>query len=114
MTLEEIANIPAIIIPVLLAAIFIYGIFGSSRLPDLPIVGAKPGEWFPLTRAKWRNLKDTKTAVEFAYSNYRHQTCILPVAGVHDHVLLPASEFKWLVSQPESDVDYRVEDEDQV
>lgn len=29
-------------------------------------------------------------------------------------VLLPASEFKWLVSQPESDVDYRVEDEDQV
>lgn len=98
MTLEEIANIPAIIIPVLLAAIFIYGIFGSSRLPDLPIVGAKPGEWFPLTRAKWRNLKDTKTAVEFAYSNYRHQTCILPVAGVHDRKLNQENSLSHFVS----------------
>ncbi|KAI1659022.1 cytochrome P450 [Daldinia decipiens] len=114
MALEEISSSPAIVVPVLLVAIFVYGIFGSSRLPDLPIVGAKPGEWFPLMRARWRNRRDTKTAILFAYSNYRHQTCILPVAGINDHVLLPASEFRWLIRQPESEVNYCVEEEDQL
>ncbi|KAI1477928.1 cytochrome P450 [Daldinia eschscholtzii] len=108
---EEISNRLPLLVPVFLVGCLIYWILESSQLPDLPIVGVKPGEWFPLTRARWRNFKDIKAALELAYSNYRHQTCILPLAAAHDYVLLPLEEFGWLVNQPESDFSYEIEDE---
>ncbi|CAJ2508256.1 Uu.00g094420.m01.CDS01 [Anthostomella pinea] len=96
---------PAVLAPALLVAGYVlYQLLRPSRLPQLPIIGAKPGEWFPLTRARWRNAKDMKTAVEVAYSQYRDQACIMPIAGAADHVMLPPRELQWLVDQPDLDI----------
>lgn len=103
--LEELWNRPAILAPtVFILAFILYQFIRPSKLPDLPILGAKPGEWFPLQRAKWRNTKDMKTATEIAYSQYRDHACIFPVAGAHSFVMLPFKELQWLVEQPDSDV----------
>ncbi|KAL7625074.1 hypothetical protein AAE478_004288 [Parahypoxylon ruwenzoriense] len=98
---------PAVLAPVLLVVGYVlYQLFlRPSRLPDIPIVGARPGEWFPLLRAKWRNTRDMKTATEVAYSQYRDTACILPIAGAQNFVLVPAKELQWLVDQPDSEVD---------
>ncbi|KAI6089470.1 cytochrome P450 [Hypoxylon rubiginosum] len=98
---------PAVLAPVVLAvAYLIYQLFlRPSGLPDIPIVGARPGEWFPLARARWRNTRDMKTATEVAYSQYRDRAVVLPIAGAQDFVQLPIAEMQWLVDQPDSDVD---------
>lgn len=89
---------------VLIVGLFLYHLLRPSRLPDLPIVGAKPGEWFPLLRARWRNLRDTKTACNLAYTKYRNQACIVPIAGSHDFVHLPLNELQWLLDEPDHSV----------
>ncbi|KAI1375194.1 cytochrome P450 [Hypoxylon crocopeplum] len=98
---------PAVFVPALLVLGYVlYQLFlRPSGLPDIPIIGARPGEWFPLARAKWRNTKDMKTATEVAYTQYRDQACILPIAGAQNFVVLPAKELQWLVDQPDSEVD---------
>ncbi|KAI1074134.1 cytochrome P450 [Whalleya microplaca] len=96
---------PAVLAPVVLVVGYVlYQLFRPSRLPNLPIVGAKSGEWFPLLRAKWRNTKDMKTATEIAYSQYKDRPCILPIGGAANFVLLPAKEVQWLVDQPDCDI----------
>lgn len=59
-----------------IAAYVLYQLLRPSKLPKVPIVGAKPGEWFALQRAKWRKTKDMKTATETAYNQYRDRACI--------------------------------------
>ncbi len=96
---------PAVLAPTVFVVVYVlYQLLRPSKLPDLPIIGAKPGEWFPLLRAKWRNTRDMKTATETAYSQYRDRTCIFPVAGAHNFILLPFKELQWLVEQPDTDV----------
>ncbi|KAI0021893.1 cytochrome P450 [Xylariomycetidae sp. FL0641] len=97
---------PAVLAPALLLAGYVlYQLLRPSKLPPgLPILGAKPGEWFPLWRARWRNFKGFKTATQVAYQQHRSGACILPVAGCNDIVLLPASELQWLVDQPDSSI----------
>ncbi|KAH8658513.1 cytochrome P450 [Xylariales sp. PMI_506] len=87
---------------VVAAAFLFYNIFKASTLPDLPIVGARPGEWFSISRARWRNARDMPTATRSAYKQYRHQTCILPIAGGSDTVLLPIEQLPWLLEQPDT------------
>ncbi|KAI0011208.1 cytochrome P450 [Xylariaceae sp. FL0662B] len=97
---------PAVLAPaVLVIGYVLYQLLRPSRLPNLPIVGAKPGEWFPLLRAKWRNTKDMKTATEIAYNQYKDQACLMPIGGSENFVLLPAKELQWLVDQSDSDID---------
>jgi cytochrome P450 len=84
-------------------AVFILRLFKRPTLPDRPIVGAKPGEWFPLQRARWRNTVDMKTATVAAY-NYRDEACIFPIAGSQVLVHLPHKELQWLAERPDSDV----------
>ncbi|KAI4867249.1 cytochrome P450 [Hypoxylon rubiginosum] len=106
--LETALGRPAVLAPVLLAVAYLaYQLFlRPSGLPSgIPIVGARPGEWFPLARARWRNAKDMKTATEVAYGQYRDEAVVLPVAGAQDFVQLPARELQWLVDQPDADVD---------
>ncbi|KAI2621684.1 cytochrome P450 [Hypoxylon sp. NC1633] len=106
LNLEETLTRPALLAPILLVVGYVlYQLFRPSGLPDIPIVGARPGEWFPLARARWRNTKDMKTATEIAYTQYRDRACILPVAGAGDFVMLPSKETQWLVDQPDSDID---------
>ncbi|KAI2470863.1 cytochrome P450 [Annulohypoxylon bovei var. microspora] len=103
--LEDALARPAVLAPALLFVGYVlYQLFRPSGLPDIPIVGARPGEWFPLMRAKWRNTKDMKTATEVAYARYRDQTVILPIAGAQNFVQLPASQLQWLVDQPDAEL----------
>ncbi|KAI1765975.1 cytochrome P450 [Hypoxylon sp. FL1150] len=98
---------PAVLAPVLLAvAYFVYQLFlRPTNLPDIPIIGARPGEWFPLARARLRNTRDMKTATEVAYAQHRDRAVLLPIAGAQDFVQLPARETQWLADQPDSEVD---------
>ncbi|KAI1462366.1 cytochrome P450 [Annulohypoxylon moriforme] len=103
--LEDALTRPAVLAPaILLIGYVLYQLFRPSGLPDVPIVGARPGEWFPLIRAKWRNTKDMKTATEVAYDLYRDQTVIFPIAGAQNFVQLPASQLQWLVDQPDTEL----------
>ncbi|KAK6859215.1 hypothetical protein PG995_005068 [Apiospora arundinis] len=98
---------PAVLGPVVVVVSYVlYQILRASRtkLPDLPIVGAKPGEWFPLQRARWRNVTNMRESVFEAYRLYKNRACIFPVAGGYDFVLLPRKEQQWLLDQPDSRV----------
>lgn len=95
---------PAVLAPTLLiVGYIIYQLFlKPSKLPDLPILGARPGEWFPLLRARWRNAMDMRTASLTAYQQFRHQAFIFPIAGACDSIILPREEHQWLIDQPDS------------
>ncbi|KAL2862198.1 cytochrome P450 [Aspergillus lucknowensis] len=86
------------------AAFVVIQLFSRSRLPNVPIVGAKPGEWFPLLRARWRNTFQPRAAAEAAYNEHREQACIFPMAGAPDFVQLPLKEAQWLIDRPDSEV----------
>ncbi|KAK8030059.1 hypothetical protein PG993_011350 [Apiospora rasikravindrae] len=96
---------PAVLGPVFaIISYVIYQILRSRRvkLPDLPVVGAKPGEWFPLQRARWRNASNMAATAQQAYRQYRNQACIFPVAGDYDYVYIPWEELRWLLDLPDS------------
>ncbi|KAI3322750.1 cytochrome P450 [Xylariaceae sp. AK1471] len=90
---------------VLILVYVLYQALRQPKLPKLPVVGAKPGEWFSLQRARWRNAVDMKVATETAYNQYRDFACILPVMGGQNLVHLPFKEFQWLVDQPDAELD---------
>ena len=109
---SEILSRPAVLAPALLVlSYFIYHIFFKpspvSRL-DLPIVGARPGDWFPYTQAKWRNFFNLKSAVfeadrlsrEFNPEN-PNQAVLLPLLGIPNLVHLPRSEIQFVTDQPD-------------
>ncbi|KAL2824219.1 cytochrome P450 [Aspergillus cavernicola] len=85
-------------------ACVLYQLVRPSKLPKVPIVGAKPGEWFALQRARWRNTFDTKTATQTAYDEYRDRACIFPIAGAQTFVQLPLHDAQWLIERPDKDV----------
>ena len=103
---RDIWNSPALLAPIfLLIVYFLYQFYSAPKLPNLPIVGAKPGEWFPLQRAKWRNTVNMRVATEIAYNHYRNRACIFPIAGAQNFVHLPREELQWLVDRPGTEVD---------
>ncbi|KAI0108564.1 cytochrome P450 [Nemania sp. FL0031] len=83
----------------------IYVTVRQPKLPDLPVVGARPGEWFSLLRARYRNAVNMKVATQTAYNQYRESACILPMMGGQNLVHLPFKEFQWLVDQPDAELD---------
>lgn len=102
---------PALLAPVALIAAYI--IFSAlvrvlrpspiSRLAcTVPIVGAKPGEFFPLLRARWRNGLNIKPALVAAYRQHKHEACLLPLFGTEDLLLLPPHEVAWFLDQPDA------------
>ena len=98
---------PAVLVPVVAFVGFIIHqlFFIGPRLPKLPIVGAKEGDWFPFSQAKWRNTFDFKKAVTLADEKYRDQAVLLPLAGTPNMVLLPRSETQFVSDQPDSVLD---------
>ncbi|KFH41336.1 Ent-kaurene oxidase-like protein [Hapsidospora chrysogenum ATCC 11550] len=72
----------------------------NPRYPKLPVVGARPGEWFPELRAKWRNTLDIRKSTEEAY-RYKDQACLFPIVDLGSCVILPPCEVSWFHSQPE-------------
>ncbi|KAI0166853.1 cytochrome P450 [Hypoxylon sp. FL1284] len=106
--LPEALTRPAVLGPVLLLVAYAaYSlVLRPSTLPaGVPIVGARPGEWFGLWRARWRNARDMEGATATAYREHRDRVVVLPVAGACDFVQVPARELQWLVDQPDADVD---------
>jgi len=101
------AGRPAILGPVLLLVSYVLYrlLFAGPKLPKLPIVGARKGDWFPRLQASWRNVVDFKRAVVEAERAYPNQTTLVPVAGTGDVVLLPRSEIQFVVEQPDSVLD---------
>ncbi|ETS79917.1 hypothetical protein PFICI_07446 [Pestalotiopsis fici W106-1] len=94
---------PAVLAPTLLVVGWlVYQLLKPSKLPQLPILGARPGEWFPLFRAGWRNARDMRTASLTAYQQFRNEAFIFPVAGACASVILPREEHQWLIDQPDS------------
>lgn len=95
---------PAVLAPaVALVGFIIHQLFfAGPKLPKLPIVGAKDGDWFPFLQAKWRNTLDFKSAVKLADEKYRDQAVLLPLVGAPNTVLLPRSEIQFVTEQPDS------------
>lgn len=119
MNMESVAEIvqldvltrPAVLAPIaLITAYIIYSLLFSIVRPSptkqlaskVPIVGAKPGEWFPLLRARWRNGLDIKPVLLTAYRQHKHEACLLPVLGVEDLLVLPPHELSWFLDQPDT------------
>lgn len=92
-----------ILIALLAAGAIFFFYIRLTRVPrNIPVVGLKPDDWFPVLQARWRNTLDFKKAIDVAYSEHKDTACFLPVAGAPDHVLLPPAELKWLLEQPDS------------
>jgi cytochrome P450 len=95
---------PAISGPLLLiVAWVVYQLFFKpSALPDVPIIGARQGDWSPMWQAKIRNFLDIKSALNSSYAQYPNQAAILPVLDAGNLVLLPRSDTTFVSDQPES------------
>lgn len=102
--LVEIVQRPAVFTPAILAVAYIlYRLFlQPSRVPDLPVLGVRKGEWFSYYRAMWRNTKDFKAACVLARTQYRDEPCIVPVLGLRPTILLPAKNTKFVIDKPEN------------
>ncbi|KAG9251502.1 cytochrome P450 [Emericellopsis atlantica] len=100
----EAVSRPAIAGPLLLIVAWaVYQLFFKpSALPDLPIVGARPGDWSPMWQARLRNFKDMKAALNSSYAQYQNQATILPLLDSGNIVLLPQSDTKFLADQPDN------------
>lgn len=95
---------PVVLGPLLLAVgYFIYQhAFRPPPLPNLPILNAKKGEWFPLWRATWRNTKDFKAACKLAESRYRDEACLVPLLFPGTLILLPSRLTQFVIDQPDN------------
>lgn len=71
------------------------------RLPNIPVIGARKNDLFPIFQAKWRNTLNFKAAMEQAYTQYRDRAVILPVVSGGDSVMLPYSEIEFVTEQPD-------------
>ncbi|KAM0186729.1 hypothetical protein ACHAPI_011580 [Fusarium lateritium] len=96
------ASRPTIAAPlILLVSYIVYRLFlKPSGLPDLPIVGARKSDWFPIFQAKIRNTFDVKAALNSAKTQYKDQAVILPLIDGGNIVYLPRSDTKFASEQP--------------
>ncbi|KAI1345677.1 putative cytochrome P450 [Xylaria sp. FL0043] len=91
---------PTFPILALIVLYYLLSIFKTPRAPTVPIVGSYKGDWFPLLQARWRNTRDFQKALETAYA--KAQPVLVPVAGEGDIVIMPHSDIKFLLDQPDS------------
>ncbi|KAK4120990.1 cytochrome P450 [Parathielavia appendiculata] len=98
---------PAVLVPaVAVAAYLIHQLFfAGPKLPKLPVVGARDGDWFPFYQAMWRNTFNFKAAVKQADEQFRDQAVLMPLIGNSNMVLLPRSQIQFVTDQPDSVLD---------
>jgi cytochrome P450 len=104
--MSEILLRPAFLASVaLLASSLVYMVWQvirPSKIPTLPVVGTKAGDWFPILQARWRNSKNYRDVADEINTLYKDQPCLVPIGGSEAVVLLPASETQHIVSQPDA------------
>ncbi|RGP62599.1 hypothetical protein FSPOR_9178 [Fusarium sporotrichioides] len=98
----DLVSRPAIAAPLIIfLSYIIYQLFiKPSNLPDLPIVGARKGDWFPLFQARIRNSLDVKAVLNSTYIQYKNQATILPLLDGGNVIFLPRSDTKFASEQP--------------
>ncbi|CRG84054.1 hypothetical protein PISL3812_01393 [Talaromyces islandicus] len=96
---------------VLLGSCIIYSVISFIKhcrcLPNIPVIGARKNDFFPIFQAKWRNTLNFKAAMEQAYTQYRDSAVILPVVSGGDSVMLPYSEIDFVTEQPDSILSFK-------
>ncbi|KAI1457499.1 putative cytochrome P450 [Annulohypoxylon moriforme] len=99
MAYDPLSN-PVVLISIALSTFLIITFLRRPLLPNIPIIGSRNNDWFPLLQARWRNTRDFKKALEHAYVHDR--PVLVPVADNGDIVILPSTEIKFIIDQPDS------------
>ncbi|TLD14074.1 uncharacterized protein PgNI_02856 [Pyricularia grisea] len=84
-----------------------YIIFPTPQsVASLQFLNSSPGEWFPYLRALYRNTLDLKKTLYLHHTEHKNETVRVPILGPGQDklILLPSSQRKWLVDQPDSAV----------
>ncbi|KAK7754513.1 hypothetical protein SLS62_003533 [Diatrype stigma] len=76
---------------------------GVKYPKNLPVIGARKGDWLPRLQARWRNSQDIRKATEEAYQ-YKDEPCLMPILDMGNVVILPPTEVAWFQDQPEADL----------
>lgn len=87
--------------------VYNYLIFPTPRsIAKLSFLNSTPGEWFPYLRALYRNTLNLKNTLHLHHTQHKDETVRVPILGPGQDklILLPSSQRKWLVDQPESAV----------
>lgn len=91
----DVLSWPSVAVPVLLLAYLLYSsLFRSStKLPDLPLLNGRPGEWFSPLRSRWRNATGFKAALTRAYAEYskKDRSFIAHIVSFPEVIVLPPS-----------------------
>ncbi|KAK2051424.1 cytochrome P450 [Colletotrichum caudatum] len=99
---------PQVLVPtVVLILYLVYNhlIFPTPRsIAKLRFLNGEPGEWAPHLRALYRNTLDLKKTLHLHHTQHKTETVRVPILGPGQNklILLPSSERKWLVDQPDS------------
>ncbi|KAI8947911.1 putative cytochrome P450 [Xylaria longipes] len=106
-TLTALLLRPAVVVPALCALVYVCVLLlkwrrRGPRLPNIPIMGARKGDWFPILQAQWRNTRDFKTVMEQAHAQYKDEAVLVPVASSPPLVMLPHHEVDFMMQQPDS------------
>lgn len=98
---------PAVLVPAVALVAFVIHqlLFAGPKLPKIPILGAKEGDYFPFLQATFRNTLDFKACVKEADEKYRDQAVLMPVMMSPNMVLLPRSETQFVTDQPDTVLD---------
>ncbi|KAK3377508.1 cytochrome P450 [Podospora didyma] len=112
---------PTVLVPATLLVVYLaYRLFVKlkpSKLPNIPIIGAKKDDWFPVLQAAWRNTLDFKAALLLVDKEHKNEAVLLPFASnISNMVLLPRSDTQWVIDQPDSvlNLHTKVEDDLQI
>lgn len=85
--------------------VYNYVIFPTPRsVAKLKFLNSPPGEWLPYLRALYRNTLDLKKTLYLHHTQHKDETVRVPILGPGQDklILLPSSQRKWLVEQPDS------------
>lgn len=84
---------PVVFAPLLiLMSLMIHNFCSRSKLPNLPLLNSRKGEWFPYYRTRFRNTTALKDALRLASEKHKNETVLLAVGGHTDLALLPNHE----------------------
>ncbi|KAH8753647.1 cytochrome P450 [Diaporthe sp. PMI_573] len=85
--------------------VYNYLIFPTPRsIAKLGFLNGSPGEWAPYFRALYRNTLNLKKTLYLHHTQHKDETVRVPILGPGQNrlILLPSSQRKWLVDQPDS------------